>query len=82
MKNIPIGVAPKQSILGSNNALVGEMSSLVSTKISYDTVITNWNFDVATALQTDFSSTQIFTVGLPIFSGLIGVWAEKLFPPC
>ena len=56
------------------------MSSLVSTKISYDTEITNWNFDVATALQTDFSSTQIFTVALPIFSGLIGVWAEKAFP--
>ena len=80
VKNIPIGVAPKQSILTSNSALVGEMSKKVSAKASYDTELINWNFDVATTLSSDLSSTQTFTVALPIFSGLIGVWAEKAFP--
>jgi hypothetical protein len=29
---------------------------------------------------TYLSSVQTYTVSLPIFSGLIGVWAEKAFP--
>ena len=37
-------------------------------------------FSVLTALETNFTSTQVFTISLPIFSGLIGVWAEKAFP--
>ena len=80
VKNIPIGVAPKQSILLNQKALVGEMSELVSGVVSYDTEIDHWNFTVASSLQTGFSSTQTFTVALPIFSGLIGVWAEMTFP--
>jgi hypothetical protein len=81
VKNIPIGVAPKQSILLNQKALVGEMSAFdTSGAISYDTEIDYWNFTVATSLQTGFSSVQTFTVALPIFSGLIGVWAEKAFP--
>ena len=31
-------------------------------------------------MATGFSSTQTFSMALPIFSGLIGVWAEKAFP--
>jgi hypothetical protein len=46
VKNIPIGVAPKQSILQNSNApLVGE-----STTASYDTATTNWNFTVQSAI--------------------------------
>ena len=80
VKNIPIGVAPKQSILLNQKALVDEMSEFVSGVVSYDTEIAHWNFTLAASLQTGFSSTQTFTVALPIFSGLIGVWAEKAFP--
>jgi hypothetical protein len=39
VKNIPICVAPKQSILLNNKALVGEMSNLVDVHASYDTII-------------------------------------------
>jgi hypothetical protein len=67
VKNIPIGVAPKQSILINNKALVGEMPAAVSTLVSYDTEVTNWNFKVLAALATDFKSTQTFTIALPIF---------------
>ena len=81
VKNIPIGVAPKQSILVNNNTLVGELAGRDDNELcSYDTEITNWNFSTLDSLQTNFSSTQIFTISLPIFSGLIGVWAEKAFP--
>ena len=41
VKNIPIGVAPKQSILVENHALVGEMPAPVSTLVSYDTQLAN-----------------------------------------
>ena len=80
VKNIPIGVAPKQNILVNHKALVGELGAAVSNLVSYDTELANWNFTTLTAMQTGFSSTQTFTVALPIFSGLIGVWAEKAFP--
>jgi len=81
VKNIPIGVAPKQSILVNNKTLVGELAGRDDNELcSYDTEITNWNFSTLDSLQTNFSSTQIFTISLPIFSGLIGVWAEKAFP--
>ena len=53
-----------------------------STLVSYDTEVANWNFATLTTLDTNFSSTQTFTIALPIFSGLIGVWAEKHSPPC
>jgi hypothetical protein len=63
VKNIPIGVAPKQSILINNNTLVGELSGPDdNAKVAYDTEITNWNFSTLDSLQTNFSSTQIFTI--------------------
>ena len=80
VKTNPIGVAPKTSILMNNHALVGEMNALVdSTIASYDTEISYWNFATLDSLVTSFSSTQTFTIASPIFSGLIGVWAEKAF---
>jgi len=79
VKNIPIGVAPTQSILKNNSALVGEQRTSTTVDISYDTLIANWNFAVG-ALLTNLSSKQTYTISLPIFSGLIGVWAEKAFP--
>jgi hypothetical protein len=76
VKNIPVGVAPKQSILVNlNKPPVDENSAS-----SYDTATTNWNFSVQNAISSNLSSTQTFTIALPIFSGLIGVWAEKAFP--
>ena len=80
VKNIPIGVAPKQNILVNHKALVGELGAAVSNLVSYDTELANWNFTTLTAMETGFKSTQTFTIALPIFSGLIGVWAEKAFP--
>jgi hypothetical protein len=79
VKNIPIGVAPTQSILKNNSALVGEQRTSTTAVISYDTLIDNWNFTVGT-LATGLTSKQTYTISLPIFSGLIGVWAEKAFP--
>jgi hypothetical protein len=80
VKNIPIGVAPSQSILKNNSALVGEQkTATAAATVSYDAVLDNWNFAVGT-LATAYSSKQTYTVSLPIFSGLIGVWAEKAFP--
>ena len=80
VKNIPIGVAPNQNILVNQKAPVGELNAITSTYASYDTDVTNWNFKALTAMATGFTSTQTFSVALPIFSGLIGVWAEKAFP--
>ena len=41
-KNIPIGIAPSQSILKNNAALVGEQrTAAAAAVISYDTVIDN-----------------------------------------
>jgi hypothetical protein len=73
VKNIPIGVAPKQPILNSNNALVGEMSAKVVTKASYNTEIGNRNFNVAATHPTGLSSSQTLAFALPIFPGLIGM---------
>ena len=56
------------------------MGAAVSNLVSYDTELANWNFTTLTAMETGFKSTQTFTIALPIFSGLIGVWAEKAFP--
>jgi hypothetical protein len=85
VKNIPIGIAPSQSILKNNSALVGEQRpTAANANISHDTVIDNWNFTMGTlasaSANTTLSSTQTYTVSLSIFSGLIGVWAEKAFP--
>ena len=42
VKNIPIGISQKQSILGSNSALVGETNAATAAGlVSYDTLITN-----------------------------------------
>jgi hypothetical protein len=73
VKNIPIGVAPKQNIFTNQKALVGEMGAAESTLVSYDTEVGNWSFTVLANMATGFTSTQTFTVALPIFSGLIGV---------
>ena len=87
VKNIPIGVAPKQSLIKSNSVLVGEQkSAAAAAPISYDTDIANWNFAVgvmaSSSSNTALSSQQTYIVSLPIFSGLIGVWAEKAFQLC
>ena len=67
VKNIPIGVAPKQNILVNQKALVGELNAITSTVASYDTDVTNWNFKALTAMATGFTSTHTFSVALPIF---------------
>ena len=74
VKNIPIGVAPKQSLMKSNSVLVGEQKSVANAgdPISYDTNIANWNFAAgvmaSSSSNTTLSSQQTYTVSLPISS--------------
>jgi hypothetical protein len=62
VKNIPIGVAPKQSILINNNALVGELDAVTDTVASYDTNIAIWNL-----LNGSFINSNIYCCTPNIF---------------
>lgn len=69
VKNIPVGISPSRSYI--NNEL--------ATTDAGQTVLANWNF--AAIVQNAAPSAKInFSVSLPIFSGVLGVWAEKHFP--
>jgi hypothetical protein len=67
VKITPNDVSPKQNILTNQKPLVGELNASSSTYASYDTDVSNENFTALTAMQTGASSTQTFTVALPIF---------------
>ena len=45
-----------------------------------ETIRANWNFDGTASHMANVSQKITFNVCLPIFSGLLGVWAEKAFP--
>jgi hypothetical protein len=83
VKNIPVGISSPKSIINSDEALRHD----VSESNRGETDVSKWNF---TEFRNYFTSnpnhlTNAFqsfkcTVTLPIFSGILGVWAEKQFP--
>jgi len=92
VENIPIGVSPVKSFIKNEDALVpvskdpapggpGDETLLPTTwnaNVTGQINANNWNWDVVT--QTPPEGKIKFHVTLPIFSGLLGVWAEKAFP--
>ena len=74
VKNIPVGIAPAKSFLMSDAACSEDGQLLAS----------NWNFNQYSTnsggVHMTGSSTSRFNICLPIFSGIIGLWAEKAFP--
>ena len=80
VKNIPIGIAPHKSFVTNEQGLNRSFSSAVGTPAGEGEVkIANWNFTNTAAHMTGKSSTT-YSISLPIFSGIIGLWAEKQFP--
>jgi hypothetical protein len=83
VKNIPIGVVGSKSMIlvdGNNGGLVSGALAKETTIAGGDTTFLNWNFAKAFDAHQTYSQATTLTVALPIFSGLIGVWAEKAFP--
>ena len=77
VKNIPVGIAPAKSFIATDDAV----SSLSRQKLLAGEILpANWNFQNIISHMSGKSTTTSFTVSLPIFSGILGVWAEKQFP--
>jgi hypothetical protein len=83
VKNIPIGVLGSKSIIllddAANGVATGALGKKTSTTAGGDTTFTQWSFATAFAAHQTYSQSTTLTVALPIFSVLIGVWAEKAF---
>lgn len=83
VKNIPVGISSPITIINNDDALRHDRSYTDKG----ETDPSKWNF---TEFRNHFTSnpnhlsgaSQSFkcTVTLPIFSGILGVWAEKQFP--
>lgn len=91
VKNIPVGVAPIVSTINDDASITGALcrSGEVAgvAQAGGETNIAKWNFtNIRNTIQTTsphsiFQPTTFrYSVSLPIFSGLLGVWAEKQFP--
>lgn len=77
VKNIPVGIAPSRSFIASDNALNDPKINTTSN----ETTVSNWSFSTLSSHMTGTANIS-FHICLPIFSGLLGVWAEKAFPTC
>lgn len=77
VKNVPVGIAPIKSFIASDNALNDPKTSTTSN----ETTVGNWNFTTSSSHMTGTANVS-FHICLPMFSGLLGVWAEKAFPTC
>lgn len=96
VKNLPVGVAPAKSFIKGNDGLQRPGATKIGASILSDintstsqidggeTNILNWNFASVSSHMVPTASSGAgkfqYTVTLPIFSGLLGVWAEKQFP--
>ena len=82
VKNIPIGISPIKSFLNSdagstvNNIPPPTAYAMTSNQINTG----NWNFSGTPAHMVNANGSITFSVSLPIFSGVLGLWAEKAFP--
>ena len=78
VKNVPVGVAPLKNFIKSDTNW-GDVNNAATNVIG-----NTWNIDKAVNTNDHMapSNTGQFTttVSLPIFSGILGVWAEKMFP--
>jgi|GEM_PF-5807941 len=83
VKNIPIGVAPVKSFLKKDNGILPETADTKNNATNYTNCANAecFNFDASTALNANLTSGKWKVhVILPMFSGLLGCWAEKAFP--
>lgn len=83
VKNIPVGISSPINIIKNDDALRHDRSSTDKG----ETDISKWNFTEFTNYfnanpnhLTNATQSYKCTVTLPIFSGILGVWAEKQFP--
>ena len=74
VKNIPVGIAPSKSFIATDDFSTKGLSD------KGECLIGNWNFSNQLAHMTSKSTTINYSVSLPIFSGILGLWAEKQFP--
>lgn len=74
VKNIPVGIAPSKSFVAADTFLNHGLNA------SGETAPASWNFNTISNHMTGQSTSINFTVSLPIFSGVLGLWAEKQFP--
>jgi hypothetical protein len=86
VKNIPVGIQPAKSFIANDDAMnraytTGSGANAV-LKNGGETKLANWNFaTVSNHLNgTTVPTTVNYSISLPIFSGIIGLWAEKQFP--
>lgn len=87
VKNIPVGISSPISIINLDTALSHDVTTNTGSNSQRETSFANWNFE---AVRNHFTSnsqhltgaSQSYkcTVTLPIFSGILGCWAEKQFP--
>jgi len=89
VKNIPIGVGPAKSYIKNENALLPTIGfgGSVDTNMNNQAAAANWNFtqvaaDAAARAVNTGIQKGVFSMHavLPLFSGLLGCWAEKAFP--
>ena len=85
VKNIPVGIQPQKSFIASDDALNRAYNKVASDvgQTGGETLASNWNFTSVSghlAINDTNKSSVTYSVSLPIFSGIIGLWAEKQFP--
>jgi hypothetical protein len=80
VKNIPVGIAPAKSMIATDIDSTKTSSTASACSLYGEAIRANWNFDGTASHMANVSQKITFNVCLPIFSGLLGVWAEKAFP--
>lgn len=77
VKNIPVGIKPAQDFIATGSAVGHSLNNATPC----ETNVASWNFAAVSQLAGDAKKASTkYTVSLPIFSGILGVWAEKQFP--
>ena len=87
VKNIPVGISSPITIINQDNALSHDMTNANGSLARFETNPSNWNFENVKnyfaqnpSHLSNASQSYKCTVTLPIFSGILGCWAEKQFP--
>lgn len=88
VKNIPVGVSPLKSFIGTESAAITKQTGNFDTTDVYsnETLISNWNLTNETTSELNAASDTTkagsfkYHVCLPFFDGLLGMGAEKQFP--
>ena len=81
VKNIPVGISAAKSFAASDTDCWNRVWNNTSDWPSSDMDPSTWNFLPLSSHMTG-SATISFEICLPIFSGLLGIWAMKMFPTC